>query len=182
MLIIEIALGIVLAILIIANLSVILSFGLIAILGVIGIGSVVFIFVSLPEIVSGLWHFITVLPILLLVVVGLSIGVIGLTLIGAIFAEAGKKILGIDALTTTEFSDLLLAQKQGNKVLSKVALRYFAERMSIGVIHFLTLVVALSYLTDYLNNIVLATAIVVSIYVVIFATRKTYQKFKSTQK
>jgi hypothetical protein len=181
MLIIEIALGIVLAFLIIANLDVIFSLGLFAIVAVIGLGAVVFLLTSFSSIVGGLWQLITEIPYMLLAIAVLGGGLIALALIGAISTELCTKILGFDALTTTKFSQLFEARKHGWKVFYQVTLRYFAERMGFGLLHFLVLVVTLAFLTDYLNDYTLATGIVVSFYAVVFVMRKLYLKFKSTQ-
>ena len=181
MLIIEIALGIILAFLIIANLDTILSYGLVALVVLIGIGAFIWALSILPNIVSGLLELPSALPIIALSLGALFGGVIALALVGAISAELASKILGIDSLATTSFMDLLQAKKLGNEVLFQVALRFFSERMAFGVLHFLILVIALGYLADYFNDVSIPVLIVSSIYALTFGFRKLYKKFKSTQ-
>lgn len=181
MLIIQIALGIVLAFLIIANLDTILSYGLVALVVLVGVGAIIWALSILPNVVSSLLELPSQLPFIALAIGVLIGGIIALALVGAISAEIASKILGIDSLTTTSFMDLLQAKQISKEVFFQVTLRYFSERMAFGMLHFLILVFVLGYLTDYFNVVSIPVLVVTAFYALTFGLRKLYKKLKSTQ-
>lgn len=192
MLIIEIALGIVLAVLILANLGAILSLGLLAVFAIAGLGIVIFLLSSLPSVLMTFVQFIEDIPaligsffvffpaLLLTVLNGMAV-VIGVALAAALSSNLFEAVFGVRGNSTVSFDDLSQARQYGSRLAFQVTLRYFAERITKGLIHFILLLIPICMLADYMQpkieytltqSLILSSVIFSFVYVIIFVLRK----------
>jgi hypothetical protein len=183
MLIIEIALGIVLAIFLIANIKNFLSLGLWAIIAIVGLGVVTVLISSLPNILNGVVQLFVELPTVLMLICGIVGVVFTLAVLGALAAVIVKRIFFVDIPMSVSFRDLLSASEINYRVLLKVGFRFLAERAACGLFYvfypLLAGLILLVILTEnfdiQLNSLVVLVAIGVFVLVVAatFAWRKS---------
>lgn len=184
-LVIQIALGIVLGVLILAYMRVLLSIALIIVIGCILIALGAYIIYMGPELWAGTKEFATILP-----GVAYELGVIAASAIGillflsicfAISCNIFVVSFKYESYHSVSFNDLLDAAKTGLNVFRKVVTRYLGERFVLGFMHLVVVFFAVAFASEKIgwgmSMLILAT-----LYFLIGWARHQYVRYSKELK
>ena len=181
-LIIQIALGIVLGVLILAYMQVLLSIGLLIIFGAILIGLGAYIIYIGPELWAGTKEFATLMPGIayeLGVIAASAVGILLLLIICfAMSCNVFVAVFKYEGYHSVVLKDLSEASKVGVNVFRKVAIRYLGERFVLGFMHLAIVFFVIAFASERLGW-ALSGISLAGLYIFIGWARRQYIKYSS---
>lgn len=179
-LIIQIALGIVLGVLILAYMRVLLSIAVLIVIGAILIALGAYIIYIGPELWAGTKEFATLLP-----GIAYELGVIAASAVGillllsicfAISCNLFVTCFKYEAYHSVALRDLQEASKTGLNVFRKVGTRYLGERFVLGFMHLTVVFFAVAFASEHIGWFA-SLSILAGLYVLIGWARRQYIKY-----